>query len=152
MSGSSVESNPLSALTGAWDIEIDHPVRTGETVTARSTHEPLFGGQALLVRSAVDDPDFPDSVQLIVRERDTGSMTVHDVDDRTLQRLYSMRLDAGRWTLHRDDDSAFHQRFVGELSEDGDTIDAAWERSDDQGATWRVDFRLTYRRDHSRSV
>ena len=41
----------------------------------------------------------------------------------------------------------FNQRFIGKLSEDGDTIDGRWERGlGAAGDEWELDFPLTYRR------
>ena len=37
-------------------------------------------------------------------------------------------------------------RFEGRFSDDGDTIDARWESSQDEGRTWELDFTLTHRR------
>jgi hypothetical protein len=40
----------------------------------------------------------------------------------------------------------FAQRFRGELSADGDMIEGAWEKADDDGSDWEHDFTLVYRR------
>jgi hypothetical protein len=39
----------------------------------------------------------------------------------------------------------FSQRWSGRFSDDGNTIEGAWEISND-GETWEKDFDLTYRR------
>ena len=38
----------------------------------------------------------------------------------------------------------FWQRFAGRFSEDGRTIQGTWETSQDEGASWEVDFDLTF--------
>jgi hypothetical protein len=61
-----------------------------------------------------------------------------------------MGLRHGVWTLQRNEpDFAplhFWQRFAGTFSADGDTIDARWETSHDDGEHWELDFTLTYTR------
>lgn len=57
-----------------------------------------------------------------------------------------MSLSDGVWKLSRDPSgprSDFWQRFIGEFSDDGKTIEGRWENSDD-GSNWELDFRLTY--------
>lgn len=55
-----------------------------------------------------------------------------------------MSLDTGVWRLWREA-PGFHQRFAGTFREDGQTITARWEMSED-GENWRIDFDLTYTR------
>jgi hypothetical protein len=59
-----------------------------------------------------------------------------------------MRFDGREWTLERRaaDFSPldFHQRYEGTLSEDGSRIDGRWLISHDDGATFEVDFPLSY--------
>jgi hypothetical protein len=45
----------------------------------------------------------------------------------------------------RDPDSDFNHRFIGEISRDGRTIEARWERGiGDAGDPWELDFPITY--------
>ena len=61
-------------------------------------------------------------------------------DERDVQRVYEMSLDAGVWRLWRDG-APFSQRFTGTLSENGKTITGRWEIAED-GKTWKTDFDL----------
>jgi hypothetical protein len=126
----------LNVLVGEWDTEIPLP---GETVRGHSTVERL--GEFLVYRSTVDKPEFPDSVSIL----DSGAGESHYFDSRGVTRIYESRLEDGVWTLARADDD-FHQRFIGEIGEDGRTIRGRWERSDDEGATWEHDFDVIFRR------
>jgi hypothetical protein len=65
-------------------------------------------------------------------------------DARGVHRVYRMTFADGVWQAWRDA-PGFNQRFVGMLSRDGDTIDGRWEMSEN-GADWRLDFEITYRR------
>ena len=77
-----------------------------------------------------------------------GGFTQHYFDSRGVVRVYAMRFDGRGWTLERRtaDFSPldFHQRFEGTLSEDGLWIDGRWLISHDDGATFEVDFPLSY--------
>ena len=64
-------------------------------------------------------------------------------DPRPTSRLYRMTFTGDDWILHREDPD-FHQRFVARVS--ADRIQGRWEASDDEGATWRKDFELTFER------
>ncbi len=55
-----------------------------------------------------------------------------------------MRLSDEEWKLWRDDPQ-FAQRFTGTLSDNGQIITAAWEKST-AGSPWELDFHLTYRK------
>ena len=59
-------------------------------------------------------------------------------------RVYRGTLSDEAWRLERGAPD-FHQRFVGELRDDGRTIDARWESSPD-GTAWELDFPITYRK------
>jgi hypothetical protein len=49
------------------------------------------------------------------------------------------------WTLERIAELPdFSQRFVGRLVESGGSIVGAWEMSHDKGASWNLDFELSY--------
>lgn len=89
------------------------------------------------------DAPFP-TVALIGLDDATGEFTMLYADVRGVHRVYQMTFAGGEWRIWRDA-PGFNQRFIGTLSEDGDTIEARWEMSKD-GVTWNVDFELTYSR------
>jgi hypothetical protein len=63
-------------------------------------------------------------------------------DNRGVFRVYEMSLSDGVWKIWRDA-PGFFQRFTGTFGDDGNTISAYWERSQD-GSKWEHDFNLTY--------
>ena len=71
-------------------------------------------------------------------------------DSRGVVRVYAMTFGDGAWTLQRTRPDfrplSFAQRFLGTFTADGNTIDSRWESSQDGGATWELDFELTFRR------
>lgn len=85
----------------------------------------------------------PATVQVIGNSdaRDRYQVLYHD--DRGVARVFDMEFDQDRWTMLREDPD-FHQRFTAQIL--GNRIDAMWEASDDEGASWRKDFDLIFTR------
>jgi hypothetical protein len=134
----------LSPLIGEWSMQTSLGPASG-----RASFEWVLGGQYLLERTEVPEvPEAPDGLAIIGVDPQ-GAYLQHYYDSRGVTRLYSMTFEDGTWTLLRDKPDFtpldFAQRYVGELSPDGDTLDGRWEISDD-GSAWRVDFTLTLRR------
>jgi hypothetical protein len=142
------DASALEPLIGTWDIEAASP-RGDWSGTGRTTFDWLLGRAFVLERAEVDHPDAPDSHAVLAPAPDGNGWTQHYFDSLGVARLYEMTFDGREWTLlRRTPDFSpldFHQRYVGTFSDDGDVIDGQWETSDD-GAEWRTDFRLTYRR------
>ncbi len=124
----------LDFLVGEWDIEI--PLPDG-TVHGHTTVERL--GEFLVQRTTVEPPEFPDSVSVI------GGGESHYFDSRGVARVYDSRVEGRTWTLSRADED-FHQRFIGELAQDGRAVEGRWELSNDEGAAWEHDFDMNLRR------
>jgi hypothetical protein len=57
--------------------------------------------------------------------------------------FHQMTLAARVWTIRGQAGIRFFQRFQGTFSDDGRTIAAYWERSED-GQSWRRDFDIRY--------
>ncbi len=132
----------LEPLVGEWTAEAVMP-GGGDGVRGSMTVEWLEGGGYLIQRSAMEDPVFPRTVAVIGPDSSGEKIVQHYFDSRGVARVYDISLEDGVLRLWRDDDWA--QRYVGRFSDDGSTIEGAWERCDD-GETWAHDFALTYRR------
>ncbi|WP_227380046.1 hypothetical protein [Haladaptatus halobius] len=154
--GQPVESNPvlgrLNRLVGEWETEVRID---GQTLRGgRATFNWLEDGAFLVYRSEVVDlSDAPtewienaprSTVSVIGLDDSSEEFTMLYTDSRGVFRVYQMSLSNGVWKIWRDT-PGFAQHFTGTFSEDGDTIEATWERSDD-GVDWEVDFDLTYTR------
>ena len=136
----------LDIFVGTWTAQVLVPgAPVGHVVFERA-----LDGQYLVQHTTVPDPNAPDSLAVIAVD-DSGSYVQHYFDARGVVRIYRMGLRDGVWTLERTAPDfsplPFWQRFQGTFSADGDRIDGRWERSDDAGATWELDFLLTYTRD-----
>jgi hypothetical protein len=79
---------------------------------------------------------------MIGRDDTSGVFSALYADSRGVSRLYEMSFAEDLWKMWRAAPD-FHQRFVGRISRDGNTIEAGWERSDD-GRGWERDFELIY--------
>ncbi|WP_066366553.1 hypothetical protein [Herbidospora mongoliensis] len=141
----------LDALVGRWSLQ-PHVEGVGTAWTEFS-----WDASGLFLRQLTDADPMPDTTPsgwrenapfptttLIGLDDATDEFTVLYADGRGVHRVYGMNFTDGRWTMWRDA-PGFNQRFTGTLSADGDTVDARWETSAD-GATWTLDFELTYTR------
>jgi hypothetical protein len=138
----------LTPLVGEWDLETSFAPPGG--VRARAMFEWALGGQFLVQRSEIDVPEAPDSLMVVAADPETDGFTQHYFDSRGVVRLYAMTFDDNVWTLRRESPDftplSFAQRFVGTMSDDGDTIEGRWETMPPGGSTWEHDFDLTYKR------
>jgi len=86
----------------------------------------------------------PEAVWLIGRDESTPDYKVLYFDSRGVSRVYEMSFAGGVWKMWRET-PAFRQRYEGNISDDGNTITARWEKSSD-GVRWEHDFDITYTR------
>jgi hypothetical protein len=142
----------LDVLVGRWTTQPHVDGLDGNAWTDFS-----WSDDGLFLRQVADaDPLPPEAPQawregapfptttLIGLDDATGEFTMLYADARGVHRVYRMTFADGVWRIWREA-PGFNQRFTGTLSEDGDTIEARWEFSAD-GATWNVDFTMTYTR------
>jgi hypothetical protein len=131
-----VSDSRLDVLIGEWDTEI--PLPDG-LVRGHVTTERL--GEFLVQRATVERPEFPDSVSIL----DPARGQMHYFDTRGVARVFDLDLSDRVLTLSRADDD-WNQRYVGEISEDGRSIEGRWERSQDPDSPLEHDFDMNYRR------
>jgi hypothetical protein len=138
----------LEPLVGEWNLEPRFSFAVPDDATGRVTFEWMKGGRFLVERWEISIPEAPDGIAIIGPDGGGGYLQ-HYFDSRGVARVYRMTLAEGLWTLHRTTPDFspldFSQRYSGRFSEDGDSIEGAWEISHD-GETWEKDFDLTYRR------
>jgi hypothetical protein len=130
----------LTVLVGAWKTVA--PAMEAEGMT---TFEWLQGGGFLIERSTVARPEFPNSISIIGATAPDGGLQQHYFDSRGVARVYEMTLANGTWTLFREGPD-WPQRYVGNFSDDGNTITGRWERGDRPGDPLQHDFDLNFTR------
>ena len=128
-------------LTNAWFLDSLDVEQHGRAVVR-------WIGDAFveLVADLDDDPEDEPTWSFVFGRSDANEQLYALYHDpRPTSRLFAMTFDGSRWTMLREDPD-FHQRLVGNVSGDGRRIDARFDASDDQGATWRKDFDLIFTR------
>jgi hypothetical protein len=123
------------AITNQWWLEDPSTVISGTAVGA------WLGDSFLRLQAELDGTPTWDFVFGRNDARDEFTALYHD--ERSVLRVFAVTLDGDDWAMTREDPD-FHQRFVGRV--EGDRIVSRAEASDDQGATWRKDFDLTFTR------
>lgn len=141
--------NRLDALVGEWEMEFSFeagffgpgtPAVSGRG--GRTTFQWFDGEFFLIQRATAEDPSVPSGIMIIGVGTDPETFEQHYYDSRGVARVYQMSLNEGTWKLWREA-PGFHQRYTGVLSEDGNRITGAWEKSAD-GSEWKHDFELSY--------
>jgi hypothetical protein len=128
-------------LVGSWATEFTHPELPGTVVSGESTFEWLADQRFLIQRSHHDHPEIPDALAVIGII--DGKPSMHYFDSRGVHRVFAVEITADTWRFWNDA-PGFSQRFTGKVSDDAITGDA--ELSLDDGATWKHDSAITYRR------
>jgi hypothetical protein len=138
-------------LIGAWhgegELQIDPPMKL--TVEAKIERLGEF-----IVFSTVGEPAaVPDTISIIGGAPDGEPQPMHYFDSRGVERRFLMSLDGSAlkiWRAPGEDwngphGPGFNQRFIGELSADGNAIQGRWERGmGDAGDQWEIDFPIEY--------
>jgi predicted enzyme related to lactoylglutathione lyase len=138
-------------LIGAWhgegDADGDPPIH----LAADATIEWL--GSLLVFRTAAaEPPELPSSVSLIGGATEGEPQPLAYFDSRGVRRRYLTAIKGSTWRIwfapdydwRGADGPGFDQRFIGEIADDGATIDARWERKPPGATDWEVDFPMRY--------
>jgi hypothetical protein len=138
-------------LIGEWHGEGEIPMESPMKISQAAKIERLG---KLMVFSSVGEPaEVPDSVSIIGGAPNGEPQPMHYFDSRGVKRLFMMTLEASTWKIWRAPGEdwkgahgpGFNQRFVGEMSADGKTIEGRWERGmGDAGDNWKIDFPINY--------
>lgn len=129
----------LTKLLGTWTVEGGQPV-FDPPVRGTSTIKWLVKGGLVEVRTRVKG--IPASVSIIGVDDVNDTFTMLYADDRPVLRRYEMTLTARRWTISRRA-PGFSQRFIANISANGQKITGRWEKSAD-ARRWELDFHLVY--------
>ena len=138
-------------LIGRWHGEGTIPIDPPMAISVDATVESL--GAFIVFRSVGRPAEVPDNVSIIGGAPEGEPQPMHYFDERGVQRLYLTAIRGSTWTIltapgedwNGPDGPGFNQRFIGEISADGLTIQGRWERGmGDAGDQWELDFPLTY--------
>ena len=138
-------------LIGEWHADGEIPGEPPMRLSVEATIERM--GEFLVMRSSGEPAEMPDVVAIIGGAPEGEPQPMHYFDSRGVKRMFVMALDGSTWRIWRapgedwngPDGPGFNQRFVGEISADGNTIAARWERAmGDAGDEWELDFPLAY--------
>jgi hypothetical protein len=146
---SSHQHNPalkhLEIVVGDWEMELANASflhSPSDIAKGHVSFEWLQDGAFLVMRMGDKSPGPPDAMWLISRDESTPDYTVLYYDARSVSRVYGMSFSDSVWKMWRES-PGFRQRYEGKLSNNGNTITAHWEKSND-GTKWEHDFDLTY--------
>ena len=118
-------------------------------MAAEATIEPM--GEFFVFRSVGEPAELPDSISIIGGGPEGDAQPMHYFDSRGVHRLFMTAIEGSTWRIWRapgedwngPDGPGFNQRFIGEISADGSSIAARWERGLADGG-WEIDFPIHY--------
>jgi hypothetical protein len=143
--------NDFDSLLGEWQGEGEMPMDPPLRLSVDARIERL--GELVVFRSSGEPAELPDSISIIGGAPAGEPQPMHYFDARGVKRLYLMALEDSTWKIWRAPGEdwngphgpGFNQRFIGEISADGTTIEGRWERGvGDAGDAWEIDFTITY--------
>jgi hypothetical protein len=136
----------LQPLIGSWIMRITWSEKTHRLVGGpRSVEIPgsfAWTAQGGFLVHTSGGGGAPVAHWMIGGDDTSGAFSALYADDRGVSRLYEMSFARDLWKMWRTS-AGFHQRFAGQISADGNTIEAYWEKSED-GSSWERDFDLIY--------
>lgn len=138
----------LEFLIGEWEVTGSHPYLPGITLHGRASFEWLEGGAFLILHSDIDNPKFPDGVEIFGSDDNTKEFFMLHFDERGVSRKYNVSLTKNGLSWSRDEPS-FSQRFNLRLEDNGQMVSKG-EMSRD-GAAWEKDLELKYERSTKKS-
>jgi hypothetical protein len=138
-------------LIAEWHGEGAIPIEPPMTISEEATIRRL--GEFIVFSSVAQPAEVPDSISVIGGAPDGEPQPMHYFDSRGVERLYMTALEGSTWKIWRAPGEdwngphgpGFNQRFIGEISPDGRTIEGRWERGmGDAGDVWELDFPINY--------
>ncbi len=135
---------PFSVLVGEWDTTGTHRLLPGAILHGHASFEWLEGGAFLMLYTEIEKEGFPAGISIIGSDDTREEFFELYFDERGVSRKFEVTLRDNIWKRWRNA-PGFSQRFTGAIEDNGDTIIAVWELSEDD-ATWKRDLELKFTR------
>ena len=135
---------PLEFLIGAWRTTGSHPLVPGKALNGRTSFAWHEGGAFLVMRSEIDQPQFPSGVAIIGSDDVAGKFAMIYFDERGVSRLLEVAIGERTVTWRRDEPE-FSQSLTIE-AEGGDRL-VSKGRMSQKGGPWTDDLSQVFERD-----
>ena len=135
---------PLGVLVGEWKTVGTHGSLPDTVLHGRTTFEWLENGAFLMMRSEIENPDFPTGIVIFGSDNIAEEYFMLHYDERGVSRKYDVSFEDNvlKWWRNGTD---FSQRYSWTITDDGRVINGKGELSKD-GSVWEKDLDLTYTR------
>lgn len=133
---------PFEILIGEWKTTGSHPYLQGVVLLGRASFEWLEGGAFLLMRSEIDDPNFPHGIEIFGSDDMEKKFFMLRFDARGISREFNVTVDNNQLKWWRNEPS-FSQRYTITIENNGNKLVSKGEMSRD-GGTWEKDLELTH--------
>ncbi|HET9488110.1 MAG TPA: hypothetical protein VFO54_11765 [Chryseosolibacter sp.] len=136
----------LAFLVGNWRMKIYNAsflASPSEEIMGKVFVEWFEDETFITMRSEAVENGPPGSVAVLNLDDTNGQGAMLYYDSRGVSRIYNMSFADNIWKLWRDAPApGFNQKFEGVVSNNGNTIIAAWYAMEND--TWRHDFSVQY--------
>lgn len=131
---------PFEILVGEWKTTGSHPYLPNTVLYGRASYEWIEGGAFLLMRSEIDNPHFPNGIEIFGSDDMEKKFFMLHFDERGTSRKFDVTIKGNQIKWWRDDPS-FSQRYTMTIEDSGNKLVSKGEMSRDGGA-WEKDLEL----------
>lgn len=132
----------FEVLIGEWKTTGSHPLVHDTILHGRASFEWYEGGAFLILRSEIDEPRFPDGIEIFGSDDVANKFFMLHFDERGVSRKFEVTISGNQLKWWRDEPS-FSQRYILTIEDNGNKIVSKGEMSQN-GAAWEKDLELTY--------
>lgn len=135
---------PFEVLIGEWKTVGSHPYVTDTVLHGLASFEWLEGGAFLILRSEIDEPRFPQGIEIFGSDDVEKKFFMLHFDERGVSRKFDVTVNDNKITWLRDD-PGFSQNYILTIKDNGNTLINNGKMSRN-GGVWEKDLVLTYTR------
>ena len=133
---------PFASLIGEWKTTGSHPYFPNTILHGHASFEWIEGGAFLILRSEIDEPHFPNGIEIFGSDDVAKKYFMLYFDERGVSRKFDVTLDGKKIKWWRDEPH-FSQRYIMTIEDKGNKIVVKGEMSQN-GAPWGKDLELTH--------